>query len=138
MKRRLGEKDVTVGRRARGDHVKRLPAAAGIALLAGAVALVPTGTSARHTAAACAPLTNIEAIIDDSGSMASTDSNRLRVAALDLLISKPQNAKLMLGAVEFGTGASPLFKRRPASSSPTAATTPARLRMVTGAARRHT
>jgi von Willebrand factor type A domain len=109
MKLRLGEKGVTVGRRARGDNVKRLPAAAAIALLAGAVALVPTGTSARHTAAACAPVTNIEAIIDDSSSMAGTDSNRLRVAALDLLISKPQNAKLMLGAVEFGTGASPLF-----------------------------
>ena len=41
--------------------------------------------------------------------MASTDANRLRVAALDLLISKPQNAKLMLGAVEFGSGANSLF-----------------------------
>ena len=42
--------------------------------------------------------------------MAGTDSNRLRVAALDLLISKPQPAKLMLGAVEFGSGANSLFK----------------------------
>ena len=112
MKLWLGEKPATVARRARGHHLKRLPAAAALALVAGAVALVPTGTSARHTAAACAPATNIQAIIDDSGSMASTDANRLRVAALDLLISKPQNAKLMLGAVEFGSGANSLFKPR--------------------------
>lgn len=89
--------------------MKRLPAAAAIALLA-AAALVQTGTSARRTAAACTAVTNIEAIVDDSGSMSSTDSNRLRVAALDLLISKPQNAKKTLGAVEFGTHADSLFR----------------------------
>jgi hypothetical protein len=89
--------------------LKRLPAAAAIALLAAAGAFVQTGTSARRTAAACTAVTNIEAIVDDSGSMSATDSNRLRVAALDLLISKPQNAKKTLGAVEFGSRADSLF-----------------------------
>jgi len=54
-------------------------------------------------------VTNVEAIIDDSSSMSGTDYNRLRVAALDLLISKPQNGHLTLGAVEFGSAADALF-----------------------------
>ena len=105
----LDETRVAAGRRAPGDRSKRLAAAAAIGLLAGAVSLVPNGTSAPQTTAACAPVTNVEAIIDDSSSMGGTDSNRLRVAALDLLISKPQNANLMLGAVEFGSAANSLF-----------------------------
>ena len=52
--------------------------------------------------------TNIEAIIDDSGSMASTDPNRLRVAALDLLIETPGNEKITFGALEFGGNLSSL------------------------------
>jgi hypothetical protein len=53
--------------------------------------------------AACTPVTNIEAIIDDSGSMTVTDPNRLRVQAMDLLI-KTLPASTTLGAVEFGSG----------------------------------
>jgi len=87
----------------------KVAAAAAIALLAGAAAVVPAGTSARHAGTACTHVTNVEAIIDDSSSMSGTDFNRLRVAALDLLISKPQNANLMLGAVEFGSAANSLF-----------------------------
>ena len=161
------------------DRTTRLAVAAAIALLVGAMALVPIGTSAPRTGAACTAVTNVEAIIDDSASMSGTDFNRLRVAALDLLISKPQNAGLMLGAVEFGSRANSLFTPgdrlegghhevdpdeegqgrqrldelqrralaarppriralRRVSSSPTAATTPARIRTVTGAARRRT
>lgn len=86
-----------------------LPAAVAITLLAATFAVPSKGSSALVVAAACKPVTNIEAIVDDSGSMASTDSNRLRVAALDLLISKPQNANKTLGAVEFGSGAASLF-----------------------------
>lgn len=94
----------------RGTTVRtKLWVAAAIAVLIGAVSLVPTGTSARRTAAACTAVSNVEAIIDDSASMSGTDYNRLRVAALDLLISKPQNAHLMLGAVEFGSAADSLF-----------------------------
>src|SRR3954471_21888104 len=57
--------------------------------------------SPAGAAAACTPVTNIEAIIDDSGSMFSTDSNRLRVQAMDLLINAV-DAKTVFGAVEFG------------------------------------
>jgi len=79
------------------------------ALLAAAaivgVALVP-GAGARRAqsaaVAACTPVSNIEAIIDDSGSMAITDTNRLRVSALDLLIQTPGNENTTLGALEFG------------------------------------
>jgi hypothetical protein len=81
-----------------------------IATIAATATATQTGQSPQRTAAACTAVTNIEAIIDDSGSMLSTDSNRLRVAALDLLISKPQNARRTLGAVEFGSRASSLFR----------------------------
>jgi von Willebrand factor type A domain len=77
-------------------------AAAGLA--AGALA-APSGASAprAHAAAACTQATNIEAIIDDSGSMAVTDPNRLRVQAMDLLINALGNSTT-LGAIEFGSG----------------------------------
>jgi von Willebrand factor type A domain-containing protein len=83
---------------------RRLAAVAGASALAGALALVP-GASAGAGAlasAACSPVTNIEAIIDDSGSMAGTDPDKLRVSALNLLIGTPGNEKITLGAVEFG------------------------------------
>ena len=83
----LGEKAMAVRRATGGGRRTRLMAAAAIALLVGAIAVVPIGTSARRTAAACTQVTNVEAIIDDSSSMGGTDSNRLRIAALDLLIS---------------------------------------------------
>ena len=57
-------------------------------------------------AAACIPATNIEAIIDDSGSMDTTDPNRLRVQGLDLLINA-FNPGTSLGAVEFGGSSDP-------------------------------
>jgi hypothetical protein len=54
-------------------------------------------------AASCTRATNIEAIVDDSGSMEITDPNRLRVQGLDLLINSLPSAT-QLGAVEFGSG----------------------------------
>lgn len=81
-----------------------------------AVAVIPftaSGSGPRANAAACVPVTNIEAIIDDSGSMGGTDYNRLRKSAMDLLITKPGNANKTLGAVEFGTTATSLFTPMP-------------------------
>jgi hypothetical protein len=73
------------------------------AVAAGALA-APSGASGpRAHAAACTPATNIEAIIDDSGSMTVTDPNRLRVQAMDLLINA-LGSGTTLGAVEFGSG----------------------------------
>jgi hypothetical protein len=53
-------------------------------------------------------VTNIQAIIDDSGSMAGTDPNRLRVQAMDLLINA-LDSSTTVGAVEFGTIADNVF-----------------------------
>src|SRR4029077_14371822 len=61
------------------------------------------GRPPRHaSASACTPATNIEAIIDDSGSMAGTDSGTLRVQGLKLLINT-LSPGTSLGAVEFGS-----------------------------------
>jgi hypothetical protein len=60
-------------------------------------------------AQACVPRTNVEAIVDDSLSMADTDPQRLRVQAMDLLVDNPFNAKLTLGAIEFFGEALTLF-----------------------------
>jgi hypothetical protein len=73
--------------------------------------VIPGVASPAGAAAACAPVTNIEAIVDDSGSMAGTDPNRLRVQAMDLLINA-LDSSTSLGAVEFGSSA--------VSSSPSA------------------
>jgi len=73
------------------------------ALLVTAVAAAPSGaTGAAAVSAGCTPKANIEAIIDDSGSMAITDENRLRVQAMDLLINALPT-QTQLGAVEFGS-----------------------------------
>lgn len=62
-----------------------------------------SGATGAASASACVPATNIEAIVDDSGSMLATDNNRLRVQAMSLLIGTlPASAQL--GAVEFGSG----------------------------------
>jgi hypothetical protein len=76
----------------------------GVVALASALALAP-GAIADPTAlasASCSPVSNIEAIIDDSGSMSFSDADKLRVAALELLIDTPGNERITLGAVEFG------------------------------------
>jgi von Willebrand factor type A domain-containing protein len=88
-------------------------AAAMAALLATAVLAAPSGAADGTASAGCTPATNIEAIIDDSGSMAGTDSNRLRVQAMDLLINTLP-AKTQLGAIEFGSS---LFGTQPAADT---------------------
>lgn len=84
-------------------HTVPVTAAGVAAALVAALAIVAgMGAHGARAAATCTPVSNIEAIIDDSGSMSGTDPNRLRVAALDLLIETPGNEKITLGAVEFG------------------------------------
>jgi hypothetical protein len=70
-----------------------------IAMIAAAVLAAPASAATKR----CTPARNIEAIIDDSGSMAGTDPNKLRVQGLDLLINS-LSKKTYLGAVEFGSG----------------------------------
>ena len=73
-------------------------------LLGSAVIGLTAGALAAPGAAgaACTKATNIEAIIDDSGSMSVTDPNRLRVQAMDLLINALDSGTT-LGAIEFGS-----------------------------------
>jgi hypothetical protein len=77
------------------------------ATLTGALILgllvAPAGAASAGASAKCTPATDIESIIDDSGSMAITDPSRLRVQAMDLLIQTLPSSTT-LGAVEFGSG----------------------------------
>lgn len=74
-----------------------------MAALAALFAFNPGGAAG----ATCVPATNIEAIIDDSGSMSYTDVAKNRVEGLKILISKSGNANKTLGALEFGSGFDP-------------------------------
>lgn len=76
--------------------------------ITGALAALFAFNAAGAVGAACAPATNIEAIIDDSGSMAGTDSDKNRVEGLKILLSKSGNANKTLGAIEFGSGYDPV------------------------------
>ncbi|MBA2506410.1 MAG: FG-GAP repeat protein [Thermoleophilaceae bacterium] len=58
---------------------------------------------------ACKPAKNVEAIIDDSGSMSGTDPDNLRVEAMLMLLRKEAHQKTTLGAVDFGENAGHLF-----------------------------
>jgi hypothetical protein len=82
--------------------MKPRPITAVFALGAVCALAMPSTVNAGRTPAACTPVSNIEAIVDDSGSMSITDPARLRVAALDLLIATPGNEAITFGAVEFG------------------------------------
>jgi hypothetical protein len=81
---------------------KLFPVLAVIALTAALIAVYISPAGAA-TATTCKPASNIEAIIDDSGSMAGTDFDVNRAAGIELLLSKPANAKKTLGALEFGS-----------------------------------
>jgi hypothetical protein len=88
----------------------RLPLAAACTCLAALLVAVTAGASPDGAAAqGCVPKNNVEAIIDDSGSMLITDGDKLRVRAMELFIDNPGNDKRTLGAIEFGTDAQPLF-----------------------------
>jgi hypothetical protein len=92
-----------------------LAACAGLAAIA--VGTAPAGASSdAQSAAACVPKQNIEAMVDDSGSMFDNDPTALRVRAMELFIDNPANDKRTLGALEFGSDASGVFP--PAVISP--------------------
>jgi hypothetical protein len=58
---------------------------------------------AEEVAAGCLAATNVEVIIDDSGSMSDTDPSELRRLATELLITKPRSEGKVLGVYEFGS-----------------------------------
>jgi von Willebrand factor type A domain len=81
-------------------------------LTAGLLVSQSAARGGATTSAGCVPAADIEAIVDDSGSMAITDQNRLRVQGMDLLIDTLP-ARVQLGAVEFGSG----FEEVPAADT---------------------
>lgn len=87
-------------------------------LVATALVAPAPATAAPTAAAACAPATNIQAIIDDSGSMSGTDPGRLRAQAINLLIDALA-ANRTLGATEFGSVTADVFA--PSAVGPSAA-----------------
>jgi hypothetical protein len=74
-----------------------------VALLVAGLIAAPGATAATTSASGCKSASNIEAIVDDSGSMEITDKDRLRVQAMSLLIDD-LSPNTQLGAVEFGSG----------------------------------
>jgi hypothetical protein len=74
-----------------------------IGLLVIGLIAAPAGVAATTSASSCRSASNIEAIIDDSGSMSITDPNRLRVQGMSLLIDD-LSPGTQLGAIEFGSG----------------------------------
>jgi len=90
-----------------------------------ALAAAPAGAAPLAQASACSRATNIEAIVDDSGSMAITDDSRLRVQAMNLLIDTLAPST-QLGAVEFGSalfetpGADTVFPPEPVGANASA------------------
>ncbi|HVY97227.1 MAG TPA: vWA domain-containing protein [Solirubrobacterales bacterium] len=87
--------------------MKRVASVVSPAVLAGlvlaALLVAPAAAAPVATASACTPAKDIEAIVDDSGSMAASDPNTLRVQGLNLLIGT-LSPSTTLGAVEFGSG----------------------------------
>lgn len=97
------------------SYLQRVPLLLASAALVAAIAAAYVSPATADTTTACKPATNIEAIIDDSGSMLGTDPDENRVAAIKLLISKSGNANKTLGAVEFGSDQSYLTPPVPAA-----------------------
>lgn len=91
------------------DKIRTLLLAAATGALAIAVAVSPAAAEPTANAAACSQAGNVEAIVDDSGSMSFADPNELRRSGMQLFINTASNAKRTLGAVQFGSEASSVF-----------------------------
>jgi hypothetical protein len=92
-------------------RLKAAAAAVGSAGLLAALLLGGTASNAGAQATPCTPQNNLEAIIDDSGSMSGTDPQRFRADLVNILASL--NPEKTMGAVEFGTDAAVLFAPAP-------------------------
>lgn len=91
------------------DRTRPVALIAATAALGAATALSTAGgAGAQATAQACARANNVEAIIDDSGSMSVTDPGVLRVRGMKLFLAN--NEAKTLGAVEFGSDAARVFQ----------------------------
>lgn len=94
-------------------HLKRLAVGSTVAALTTlGVALSSGGAAAAGGSSVipnCTKGTNIEAIIDDSGSMSITDPGKFRTKILEAMASLNNMNGKKLGGLEFGTAADSLF-----------------------------
>ena len=77
-----------------------------------ALAIIPAGgagASPTATSSACKQANNVEAIIDDSGSMSSEDPGKFRTQLLSAFANIGVNNGLLFGGVEFGSAVNNLF-----------------------------
>jgi von Willebrand factor type A domain len=84
-----------------------IAAAASAGLLMALLAGGGASSAGAQTVPGCTPASNLEAIIDDSGSMNGTDPDRFRADLVDILAGF--NPAKTMGAVQFGSDASALF-----------------------------
>jgi hypothetical protein len=93
----------------------RLKSVAAVVGSVGLLVALSAGGAATGAGAAplpnCTPAANLEAIIDDSGSMSFTDADRFRADLVDILATF--NPDKSMGGVQFGTDASVLFAPGP-------------------------
>jgi hypothetical protein len=91
----------------------RFKAALATCLLVAAIAALAVGGSASAApgahASACTKAKNVEAIIDDSGSMALSDPDKFRTKLLDAFANLGSNNGRIFGGIEFGSAANVLF-----------------------------
>ena len=61
------------------------------------------------TTTGCVPIRDIELVVDDSRSLETSDPLALRRAAIELMLSKPRDVPVRLGAIEIGQTAAEVF-----------------------------
>jgi hypothetical protein len=99
----------------------RMKAAAGTAAAVGLLAAMAAGGPASaspgaHSSQGCTPSRDVEAIIDDSGSMSGSDPSNFRAKLMAAYVDLGGNQGKQLGAVKFSSGnpaASVLFPPQP-------------------------
>ena len=93
------------------SRIKALVGAVAAVGLLSALAVGGSSSAGAATLPNCTVANNLEAIIDDSGSMSITDDQRFRVDMVNILAAL--NPDKAMGGVEFGSDAVPLFLANP-------------------------
>jgi hypothetical protein len=93
------------------SRIKALAGTVSAVVLLAALAMGGTSSAGAATLPNCTTANNLEAIIDDSGSMSITDDQRFRVDMVNILAAL--NPDKSMGGVEFGSDAVPLFLASP-------------------------
>ena len=93
------------------SRIKALVGAVSAVGLLAALAVGGTSSAGAAPLPNCTVANNLEAIIDDSGSMSITDDQRFRVDMVNILAAL--NPDKSMGGVEFGSDAVPLFLANP-------------------------